>query len=471
MSKQKITILKSQNLNNNYIINFLVLCSILLSQEVPNEFFDFQFKKIYSDIGIDWQNNTTFGPVRYTHKVNNNDSLIMKTRFGLSISNNQKIFYGYGHFTFKQNYHGYLYPRIVDNPDKVKRYSGIPRDITRGGFSSGETDLSGICYQNEWMIIQFGRGRQSWGAGNDIQLAITEESNSYDYGMLDLDFNSLKVRYFHGYLETDTLSISRYITGRGIEWNNNLNFLVSLSEIIIYSGENRFIDFSYFNPITTHLELELNNRQNKYGTDGGNGVWQFSLDYMLLNKIRLSLNYLVDEFVLDKVQKEKGKSGSSAYSFRSVFTPINKNNILITIYGSMISVGTNTFKHEDGYNNFAHRNSPLGWIYGSDSKEDKIGLNCLINNKMKNKLEIGIRKNGEKNFLNDLYSPYSTYHEESFPSGSFETLQFISFEFHYWFKQNMSIFGYWDYNNSDKFGSYHNSRIGIDIYYPMNRNL
>ena len=113
------------------------------------------------------------------------------------------------------------------------------------------------------MILQFGRGRQSWGAGNDIQLAITEESNSYDYGMLDLDFNKLKVRYFHGYLETDTLSISRYITGRGIEWNNNLNFLVSLSEIIIYSGENRFIDFSYFNPISTHLELELNNK-SKY---------------------------------------------------------------------------------------------------------------------------------------------------------------------------------------------------------------
>ena len=90
---------------------------------------------------------------------------------------------------------------------------------------------------------------------------------------------------------------------------------------------------------------------------------------------------------------------------------------------------------------------------------------------MQNKLEIGIRKNGEKNFLNGLYSPYTTYNEESFPSGSYETVQFISYEFYFWLKQNMSIFGYWEYNNSDKFGSYHNSRIGIDIYYPMNRNL
>ena len=73
------------------------------------------------------------------------------------------------------------------------------------------------------MIIQFGRGRQSWGAGQDIQLALSEKSNSYDYAMLDLDFEKLRVRYFHGYLESDSMLINRYITGRGIEWNNNKN--------------------------------------------------------------------------------------------------------------------------------------------------------------------------------------------------------------------------------------------------------
>ena len=31
--------------------------------------------------------------------------------------------------------------------------------------------------------------------------------------------------------------VSRYITGRGIEWNNEKNFLFGLSEVVIYSGE------------------------------------------------------------------------------------------------------------------------------------------------------------------------------------------------------------------------------------------
>ena len=123
----------------------------------------------------------------------------------------------------------------VNNPKLFPRYSGIPRDISRIGFSSGETDQSGICFENDWLIFQFGRGRQSWGAGNDIQLALSENSNAYEFGMLDLDFGKMKVRYFNGYLETNSLSVNRYITGRGIEWNNQSNFLIGLSEIVIYS--------------------------------------------------------------------------------------------------------------------------------------------------------------------------------------------------------------------------------------------
>ena len=137
---------------------------------------------------------------------------------------------------------------IRDSPENFSGYSGIPRDIERYGFSSGETDISGIAYENDWMILQYGRGRQSWGAGDDIQLALSEKSNSYDYGMLDLDFEKLRVRYFHGYLETDSLANNRYITGRGIEWNNGKYLLIGLSEVIIYSGQNRPIDFAYFNP-------------------------------------------------------------------------------------------------------------------------------------------------------------------------------------------------------------------------------
>ncbi len=237
--------------------------------------------------------------------------------------------------------------------------------------------MSGICFENYWMILQFGRGRQSWGAGNGIQLAIGEESNAYDYGLLDLNFKNIRARYFHGFLETRLPSTNRYITGRGIEWSNRKNFIVALSEIVVYSGEDRAIDFSYFNPISTHLEIELNNRQNRLGTDSGNGVWQISIDKMFFGKIRLSGNYLFDEFILDDQQIRDGKSNGVAFSFKGNYTLLSTSNSMLSIHASQINIGTNTFKHEDGNNNFAHRNQPLGYPKGNDSREKEVGFNWL----------------------------------------------------------------------------------------------
>ena len=448
------------------ILTILSLTNIF-SQEIPPEFQSFQIRKLFLDNGSKWEEKTIFGPIRFIYKNNTSDSLISTARFGTMFFNHKKMLYAYGHFTFKGNFHGYLYPRIVDSPDQFNRYSGVPRDIERGGFTSGETDISGISFQNNWMIFQFGRGRQSWGAGNDVQICLSENSNSYDYGMLDLDFGKLRVRYFHGYLETDSLANNRYITGRGIEWNNGKYLLFGLSEVIIYSGKDRPIDFAYFNPMSTHLEIELNDRQNNVGTGTGNGVWQLSLDYNLLERIRLSGNYLFDEFTLDKQQTDEGKGKGRAFSFRSTYQIYSRDESIISCYASLISVGTNTFKHQDGNNNFIQRGKPLGWNIGSDSEEIKTGLNALYNNKLIVNIEAGRRVLGEKNLLDDPYLGYTNYLAGQFPSGAIEDVSFASARLQWWIKSNFSFISEIKYNNSNMTGNDLELNIGIDVFYPF----
>ena len=73
----------------------------------------------------------------------------------------------------------------------------------------------------------------------------------------------------------------------------------------------------------------MNNRQNKSGIDAGNGVWQLSLDYLIINNLRFSFNYLIDEFVLDKQQKDQGKGSGRAYSLKTVYSPLKKDNSLL----------------------------------------------------------------------------------------------------------------------------------------------
>ena len=52
-------------------------------------------------------------------------------------------------------------------------------------------------------------------------------------------------------------NINRYITARGFEWTNKKSLIIGFSETVIYSGENRQFDIGYFNPISSHLEIEL----------------------------------------------------------------------------------------------------------------------------------------------------------------------------------------------------------------------
>ncbi len=451
------------------IIFFPIL--VITSQEIPQDFYEFEIQKLQSNIIENWSKNTIFGPSRIVQKDRKSDSLDFRAQLGFNIFDSKKALYAHSHFTFIKNYKGYFYSRIVDKPDDFPRFSGIQRDIKRGGFVSGETDISGISFENDWMIMQFGRGRQSWGAGNDIHLVLSEESNAYDYGMLDLDFGNLRARYFHGYLETDSVAINRYITGRGIEWSNQKNLIIGLSEIVIYSGKNRAIDFSYLNPISTHLEIELNGRPNHEGTDSGNGVWQLSVDAISSKNFRLSANLVFDEFSIDRSQKDNGKSSANAFSLKCNYVSNFTNNTLISIYSSIVQVGTYTFRHEIGSNNFVQRDKPIGWYQGSDVRDIRFGMNYFNMEKFNFSFNFGKLIIGENNLVSSPYDPYGHYKVTPFPSGEVENVSYITGNLRWLIRKNLSIISYFEFNNSNLSKNFTKGALGIDYYYKIKKNL
>jgi len=459
------------------LILSLGFISLAFSQEIPNEFLEFQVHKLLTDAGENWATNTTFGLPRFQSNSKTNiensikfDSLNIRTRTGIFTKNGAMALYGFGHFSFKKHYYGYLYPRIVNDPDAFVRYSGVSRDITRGGFNSGETDLSGIGFQNDWLTLQLGRGRESWSAGNEIQLALSENSPAYDYGMLGLDFGKLRVKYIHGFLESTEIDINRYITARGIEWTNRKSLVIGLSETVIYSGEDRPLDIGYMNPISTHLEIELNERLNTSGANNANGVWQISGDWLINKKLRISANYLFDEFVLDKIEFDNGKEHGKAYSGRISYTPIMTETSLLTTYASLLTVGTPTFRHGNGMNNFVQRSKPLGWQHGSDGQELKLGLNYFNRTNLIAQFEVGQRAIGEESITSitsDPYDPYADYLAGRFPSGSVKKSLFITSKLQWWWKPNIQISGGIDWENDGSLQSF----FGINIYFPRDFTL
>jgi hypothetical protein len=456
------------------ILIYILYIVLIRGQEIPNENFLFQKKKMLQDYGENWLNVTTFGPIRFNRLAEynpGNDSLKIDLRIGLNGNAANRMngvaFYSYGHLSFQKYFYAYVYPRIVNNPNSFPRYTGKERYFGR----TGETDLAGIGYENNWMIMQWGRGRQSWGAGNDIQLAISEDSPSYDYGLIGLDFGHLRVRYFHGFLEEES-EYNRYITGRCIEWTNKKSFVIGLSEIVIYSGIDRPLDIAYLNPISTHLEIEMNERQNESGFASGNGVWQAYVDCLLRPNLRLSGNVLFDEFTLDIGHElEEGEGHSNAVSVRAVWSPKVFKKMYTSFFTEYIMVGTHTLRHQSGYNNFIQRGLPLGWQHGSDGDQYRVGLNIFNNTNLITKLSFGSRRLGKETITNDPYEPYPHFQEVPFPSGTVIKTKFITGDLQWWWKPNVSLMAGLEWLDSDKDGQEFSFHIGFDIYYPSSFKL
>ena len=78
-------------------------------------------------------------------------------------------------------------------------------------------------------LIQLGRGRQSWGAGNMANLALDEKNSPpYEYLLSGVNLGKFKFRSFNGFLESDSIGFNRYISSKGRNITTK-NLLLSLS--------------------------------------------------------------------------------------------------------------------------------------------------------------------------------------------------------------------------------------------------
>ena len=402
---------------------------VLFSQEVIINSFEFKAQNILNDIGRGWEKNSMFGPFRY-QQIDNidvfNKSMLSSTRFGISFNGTSSSFYNFSKIHFKS--HFYIYKA-------TSLYNSSPgRNLTPNNHN---IDFSGMGYQNSWVNLQIGKGNESWGAGTGMQLALSSASKPFNYFKLASDYGNIRVRYIHGFLEQTSDGYNRYITAKGIEWTNNMSFILGMSEIIIYSGENRNFDIGYLNPFSVHLEAEWNNRLNVLGEGNANAVWQISLDWLLNKKVRVSGNYLYDEYVIDP-DIQKNKEHGNAYSLRASFNLINFEKNILNLFISHIYVGTPTFRHSLGTNNFVNGGIPLGWEKGSDGYETKFGLNYIKNNIFICVFSFGKQVNGEESITIRSFDPYFDYLKGNFPSGSITTKYNFKLNFEWYLTKQLS---------------------------------
>ncbi|MFQ6112868.1 MAG: capsule assembly Wzi family protein [bacterium] len=344
---------------------------------------------------------------------------------------------------FRQRLSVELYLRATSEPLSLPHFTGKPRKVRRFGLNSAEFDHAVVSYHNSWLIAQFGRGRQVWGPVESNNLALSTNSAAYDQLLLEGRYKRFKVRFFYGFLESISLegNINRYLVGHGLEYSNRRNLILGASEIIILSGEDRPLDISYLNPLLPVLEVELNGRTNKdRGTASSNAVWSLMFDWLPLHGVRLSGNFTVDEFQFDKKDREEGRPDAVAYQFRGAYSR-NLGSMDATFSVDYTRVGTFTFRHESGTNNFVSRNLPLGSEIGSDADRWRLGLRLLFPWRVIFSTAFGMQRVGERNLLSNSYASYTAeeFHQGPFPSGEVQKFKFLEWHLSYNPKRNIEL--------------------------------
>ena len=368
-------------------------------------------------------------------------SIRIKYQPTLYTINSTLLLYSSIHVDFSENFYSYFKNYFfLGSKYNTPKNSSLIRNQSKFSINKKDEYLSGIGFKNTWFQVQFGRDFENWGSGNNIQLALSSNSAPYEYLSMYSNYGNIRVKYIHGFLEAKSDSTNRYLTGRAFEWTNKKSIIFSLSEIVVYSGKNRQLDIGYLNPLSSHLEVELNNRLNLNGDSYANAVWQFSYDQIIKDKFRVSLNFLFDEFVIDKVERINGKEHGKAYSYQISYLKILSKNSKLTIQAQSIHVGTPTFRHGRGENNFVHADNPLGWGEGSDTQEDMIGFIYSKLRRLSFSFFIGEIRYGEETILNRPYEGYKDYLMDVFPSGIVGSYKYIQNDIDIFTNYNSSIY-------------------------------
>ena len=494
-----------------FIIILTFIAVPAYSQQLSSDTWLVRNLSILHDFGYAWKLNTQYKPYRmenllkiklddefeknwlasdlisYTnriHKKTEQDSNQVKGVLWLGVLNqtptgsnkafdsNATSLYLLSQFWFRKNFSVEWVLRASSDPKALDHFTPVPREIRRFGMNSAEFDHATLGYQNSWITLQFGRGRQVWGAGLQENLMLSSSSAAYDHLLAEFRYKNLTGLFFTGFLESivsEGQNNIRYISGHGLQYSNKKNLVLSLSEVSIYYGPNRPFDLVYLNPIVPHVEVELNDRENDHRSNFSNAVWFASLDWMLPNLFRLKASYLIDEFQIDKEDREQNRPDATAFQIK-FSKSILFTKQWFTLWGQLNRVGTYTFRHEKPFTTFLSRGLPLGIPTGSDYYDLTAGLTWISPFRCIVDVSHTFREQGDNNLLENKYVPYEQFLKFDFPSGTIKTTKLFDLSILYSYRYNIDFVVNYKWQNEENLETSKSSNsflFKINYHFPL----
>ncbi len=413
-----------------------VFIGILFSQQIPPN--DPIYKLFRLNFLVTHDLNILIKPYPYSynnfqvHHLNTKDSdVFLRVSPSINISNDILDFRSSIWFYSKWENFSFLAEPLVVNDSYGEKILG--ESYTRSGVS-GRFVNSHIRYSNNNYNIQFGRSPFWWGQSWESSVIISGDAPSFDYLSFDLSFGNFHYSIFSGQLHSakvDSIGrFKRYVGGKKLTYlSKNKRFIVSVGDLIIYTGINRSFELFYLNPIVPTFFADLEGETDYYpwdGVDNDNAMIIFDGRYVLESNLSIFFELLIDDFQMtisnrdtipDALGLKFGVDGSRSlfgynYTFELEYT---------LIYG-------NTYITRGWFTNWEDRNIPIGYKYGPDCQSLFVNFNHWVTNDILLTISNTYLEKGSMS----LKSKYNQYRDKDTP---FPT---EPVNYHYYFSPSIS---------------------------------
>ena len=277
--------------------------------------------------------------------------------------------------------------------------------------------------------LKVGRDAVFWGSSLQSAIGISDNSPTFDLISLQGQVGPVKGTAFTAKLDPMWATkpkrylANRYLAGHRLDWQVNCQLQLAVSELVLYSGEQRGLEWYYLNPILPYYASQYNAEDLNPNND--NAMFLFDGSFRPFNGWRIFSEFLVDDF---------SYTGRDDPNDLALLVGLIWNNLLptrrLTIGVTYTRVNRWTYTHLVETNPFTHFGSMIGHQIGNDADLLVLYAQYWLNSDLLLDFYYHLEQQGEAK-IKDRFQGGNEHHGLDFPSGIVEKSHRLGFEGYY----------------------------------------
>ncbi|MBK7092892.1 MAG: hypothetical protein IPH59_14435 [bacterium] len=326
---------------------------------------------------------------------------------------------------------------------------------------TGWLDHGAVYYYNKGFFGSIGRSSMIWGPEQRDALLLSDNAPQLDRIWLGYEHRAIRFDYFISRLDDvkyNDSTLVRYMSAHRLSFRKQNAFELGLSEVALFGGYGRPVDWRYINPFVPYYWEQWNR--------GSDDNILFGLDFAIYwpHQCRIFGELLIDDFQIDlksephQVGYKLGIDMMEPLGLNRVFTKASYTRVNTTVYGQ-----------NQPQNLYLYYNKPIGYFGGNDQDRFLAMARYHASRALDLELEFQFNRRGEGRI--EKHDRSGVPFEEKFPIGIVEKSPSVQATA-LWFSRNLiearlsARYSYFD-NYKHVCGDNH-SRIDLNLFFAYN---